>query len=363
MMAAFRRPAGTHDAAGPLPGGRRGASGGGGADGGALRPARGRGDPGGPDFDLDVPPDGYAWWYVDGISDDGAQPSRSSASSARSSRPGTAGRGRRNPHNHCCINVATYGPRRPLHDDRPGRDRASPDPRPASRSGRARMHWDGDRARPSTSTSAPSPPLVPASAARIRVHPAAMTGVELPLHPDGTHVWRPFAPTSRNRGRPRPPRLAVDRPRLFRRQLRDPRAGGRFLLLDLGALPTRAGATCLYDATRRDGSTLSRRDPLRRGGPARHAFEAPPPAPLRRSRWALSARDARRPGHHARVRSSRCSMRRSTAAPPSDTTIDGETSVGVHEALDLDRFATPLAEADAGGARAAPGALDFRLFK
>ena len=43
------------------------------------------------------------------------------------------------------------------------------------------------------------------------------------------------------------------------------------------------------------------------------------------------------------------------------TTIDGETSVGVHEALDLDRFRETVAEADAGAARAAPGALALRL--
>jgi hypothetical protein len=51
----------------------RGASGGGDPDGLPLRQARGRGDLERPCFDIDVPPDGYAWWYVDGISDDGAR--------------------------------------------------------------------------------------------------------------------------------------------------------------------------------------------------------------------------------------------------------------------------------------------------
>jgi 1-hydroxycarotenoid 3,4-desaturase len=33
-----------------------------------------------PNFNLDVPPNGYAWWYVDGISMTAPAPSRSSPS-------------------------------------------------------------------------------------------------------------------------------------------------------------------------------------------------------------------------------------------------------------------------------------------
>jgi len=40
-------------------------------DGDTLREARGRGDLERPNFNLDVPPNGYAWWYVDGLSSDG----------------------------------------------------------------------------------------------------------------------------------------------------------------------------------------------------------------------------------------------------------------------------------------------------
>jgi hypothetical protein len=58
---------------GALPLRGRHASGGGNSHGLPLRQARGRGDLERPCFDIDVPPDGYAWWYVDGISDDGAR--------------------------------------------------------------------------------------------------------------------------------------------------------------------------------------------------------------------------------------------------------------------------------------------------
>ena len=42
-------------------------------NGSVIREARGRGDTFGPKFDIIVQPDGYAWWYVDGISFDGTK--------------------------------------------------------------------------------------------------------------------------------------------------------------------------------------------------------------------------------------------------------------------------------------------------
>ena len=109
LMAPFRRCRARTTPAGPLPGGRRGAPGAGHADGGALRPARGRGDLGGPRFDLTVPPDGYAWWYVDGISDDGAHAVSVIGFIGSVFSPWYGWSGRRNPADHCCINVALYG--------------------------------------------------------------------------------------------------------------------------------------------------------------------------------------------------------------------------------------------------------------
>ena len=67
----LQTPDGTHASERSLPSGRGSASGGGGADGNPLRQARGRGDLERPNFNIDVPPGGYAWWYVDGVSDDG----------------------------------------------------------------------------------------------------------------------------------------------------------------------------------------------------------------------------------------------------------------------------------------------------
>ena len=73
MMAAFKRPTARTRCRGLYLTG-------GGAHPGAGVPmavfsahARGRGDLERPAFNIDVPPGGYAWWYIDGVSDDGTR--------------------------------------------------------------------------------------------------------------------------------------------------------------------------------------------------------------------------------------------------------------------------------------------------
>ena len=70
--ASFQRPGARTPAPGALSGGGQRASGTGSADGGALRAPGGGGDAADLDFDVPVAPGGYAWWYVDALSDDGA---------------------------------------------------------------------------------------------------------------------------------------------------------------------------------------------------------------------------------------------------------------------------------------------------
>src|SRR5262245_27717326 len=66
-------PAGSPDeSSGSLPGGREHASGPRRADGGAVGPTGGGERPQGLRFDAQVASGGYAWWYVDAISDNGA---------------------------------------------------------------------------------------------------------------------------------------------------------------------------------------------------------------------------------------------------------------------------------------------------
>jgi carotenoid 1,2-hydratase len=101
-------------------GGGRGASGGGRADGGPVRPARGRGDAGGPAFDITVDADGYAWWYVDGVSDDGTRAVSVIGFIGSVFSPWYRWSGRRVAAKSLLHQRGDLRPRRPLHHDRPG---------------------------------------------------------------------------------------------------------------------------------------------------------------------------------------------------------------------------------------------------
>ena len=186
-----------------------------------------------------------------------------------------------------------------------------------------------------------SPPLISRVRGQITLTPNAITDVELPLTPDGTHIWRPFAPVARIKVDLEAKGWQWDGHGYF-----DANFGTRALEQDFdywtwGRFPASdGGALCFYDATRRDGSTLAAAFGFDANGQVRDV-NAPAAVPMRRSLWALK-RDARAdPGTIARQ------VLPMLDAPfycrsAIETQIDGETLIGVHEALDLRRFASPL---------------------
>ena len=81
------------------------------ADGGAVGAPGGDAGDAGPCFDQEVEPGGYAWWYVDAISDDRRYGLTVIAFVGSVFSPYYAWAGRRDPLDHCAFNVALYGPR------------------------------------------------------------------------------------------------------------------------------------------------------------------------------------------------------------------------------------------------------------
>src|SRR5262249_10189070 len=82
------------------------------ADGGHFGSPRGSTGHRGLGFDRFVPSDGYVWWYIDAISDDGDHALTIIAfiGSVFSPYYALARRnGRGDPENHCALNVAMYG--------------------------------------------------------------------------------------------------------------------------------------------------------------------------------------------------------------------------------------------------------------
>ena len=271
---------------------------------------------------------------MDGVSDDGAQAVSVIGFIGSVFSPWYAWSGRASPENHCCINVATYG--------RGGRftmtDRGQSALRQSSDQftvGPSSMRWTGSELVIDINEVS-SLPLVSRVRGTITVTPSAITTVDLPLTPDGAHVWRPFAPTSR---------IKID---LEARGWQweghgyfDANFGTRALEQDFktwtwARFPTADGSLCIYDAERRDGTTLEAAIAISSDGRAT-VTKVPPPAKLRRSLWALLRTTRADPGvspQQVKPMLDAPFYNRSVVK----TRINGEYVVGVHEALDLNRF-------------------------
>ncbi|XDB00205.1 carotenoid 1,2-hydratase [Sulfitobacter sp. LCG007] len=247
--------------------------------------------------------------------------------------PWYAWSGRRDPADHCCINVVTCGPG--------GRfamtDRGCAALRQAQGSleiGPSSMKWTDGRLIIDIDEAGALPRL-----GRIRgtvtLAPCCISGVELALTGDGAHVWRPFAPTASIDVRLDAPGWQWQGHGYF-----DANFGTRALEKDFdtwtwGRYPLRDGCACFYDATLVDG--VRQRHGFGFGSDGSPRVLDLPTASLPRSGWAVERSTRSDAGHQpAQVKSmldapfySRSLVR---------NRIEGEDTTGVHEALDLRRF-------------------------
>lgn len=219
-----------------------------------------------------------------------------------------------------------------------GSDALRQDPRTLT-VGPSAIHWD-DRGLTITVNEVSSLPLISRMRGTITLTPEAVTDVELPLTRDGAHIWRPFAPTAR---------INVDLEakgwQFNGHGYFDANFGTRPLEHDFSTwtwsrYPTANGTTCIYDAQRRDGSTLDAAFAFDKAGKGK-TISAPPRTTFKRTGWLLK-RETR-----ADIGTTPRQVKPMLDAPfysrsVVETVLDGETVRGVHEALDLNRYGSPL---------------------
>jgi carotenoid 1,2-hydratase len=327
---------------GIVSGGGQYASGTGRADGGAVRPVSGGLPDGGPRFDLHVANNGYAWWYVDALSDDGHYGitiiafvgSVFSPYYAFARRKGLA-----DPLNHCAINVAVY---------REGGGRWAMTERPRSAVGRApdrltvgrsNLFWDGKSLTISIDEIAvPIPTRVRGT---VRVVPSAITRQEFSLNEDGKHLWWPIAPCARVQVRLEHPNLRWQ--------------GDGYLDMNRGDAPLekgftdwqwargamRDGAAILYEAGRRDGSRVDLAMTFDPSGQTRK-FEPPRSIELKRTGWRM-ARNVRSEGTAGVIKTLEDAPFYARSLVTAE--LFGEPVTLMHESLSLDRFRMPVVQA------------------
>ena len=177
----------------------------------------------------------------------------------------------------------------------------------------------------------------------IRVHPGALTSRAFTLDAAGRHRWSPLAPVSRVEVALTHPELRWSGPGYFDTNEGDTPLEDDFRHWDWCRAPTAAGATILYNAERRDGSSQALALRVARNG-AVEAMPPPSPAGLPKTLWRMAQSTRADAGVVPHVLH-RLEDTPFYARSVLQTRLFGADVIAVHEALSLDRFAQPWTQA------------------
>lgn len=280
---------------------------------------------------------GYAWWYVDALSDDGRHGITLIVFLGSVFSPYYRWARRRapaDPLHHCALNVALYGSggKRWALTER-GRSAVE---RSASALavGPSTLSWDGQGL--TVRIDEIAAPLPSRIRGTVRVRPEGINERRFTLDPAGRHRWRPIAPCSRVE-------VELDRPSLrwsgsgyLDTNEGDEPLEDAFTSWDWSRTGLRDGAAILYDARWRDGGSGSIALRCKPSGEVED-MASPPAVDLPRTRWRLARTSRAEAGGAARI------VRSLEDAPfyarsVLTTRLLGQEAMGVHESLSLTRF-------------------------
>jgi carotenoid 1,2-hydratase len=294
-----------------------------------------------PVFDRPVPPGGYAWWYVDALSDDGRHGLTLIAFVGSVFSPYYAWRRERrsaanaDPLDHCALNVALYGAsgKRWAMTER-GRERVQREAASLA-IGPSAVEWEGDAL--TVRIDEISVPVPGRIRGVVRVHPAAITTHTFALDAAGRHRWSPIAPCARVEVELERPALAWTGSGYLDSNAGDEPLEAAFRRWDWSRTSLEGGDTVvLYDVERRDGSALPlalRFDPL--GGV--RTFDPPPAVRLPRTLWRVARGTRADDGRSAAVAQTLEDAPFYSRSILSARLL-GEAVTAVHESLSLERF-------------------------
>ncbi len=205
-----------------------------------------------PDFRITPPAGGYAWWYVDALSDDGAHGITLIAFLGSVFSPYYAWARRRpdggDPMRHCALNVALYG--RTRRWSMTERGAAAVDRGADHLSiGPSALTWDG--AGLTVRINEIGMPLPRRIRGTVRLYPSAIESRVLTLDTGGRHRWQPIAPCARVEVSLEQPALSWSGDAYFDTNNGDRPLEADFVRWDWSRAPVPGGTAILYDVQRR----------------------------------------------------------------------------------------------------------------
>lgn len=324
---------------GNLSGGRQHAPGPGSADGSIVRTIRSCDRALGPRFGQPVVPGGYAWWYVDAISDDGAQGLTIIAFIGSVFSPYYAWsrkHGSGDPLAHCALNVALYGRKanRWSCTER-GRDASYRDVALSDFNiGPSSLCWDGNALTIRIDEiTVPIPKRIRGS---VKVFPEALCDRSFVLDAEGKHRWTPIAPCARVEVNLSHPQLRWSGKGYLDSNNGDAPLEQAFQSWTWSRAATAAGTAVLYDVKQRSGNEVSLAMAFSPSGEIK-TINAPPVRALPSTLWRIPRATRADPEHQPAV----VKTLEDTpfyARSIVSTRLAGETVVAIHESLSLDRF-------------------------
>ena len=284
-------------------------------------------------------PNGYVWWYVDALSDDGQYGITLIAFIGSVFSPYYAlarRRGPADPRNFCSLNVALYGPRaRWAMTERPrALLRQAPE---RLEIGASSLAWDGNALTIAIKErGAPVPRPIRGT---VRVIPEALEDHAVKLDKAGRHRWSPIAPCARIEVELDTPGLRWSGPGYCDTNAGDAPLEDDFTIWNWSRAKLGDGTAVLYDVNTTDGGSQSVALRYHRNGGC-ELIEPPPLAQLPKTLWRVERETRADAGHTPSV------LKTLTDAPFYSrsvlrTQVLGQSAMAVHESLSMARFRAP----------------------
>ncbi|MFE8032375.1 carotenoid 1,2-hydratase [Thiohalocapsa marina] len=286
-----------------------------------------------------MPPRGYAWWYVDALSDDGKHGLTLIAFIGSVFSPyyfKGRRRGRHDAHDYCSLNVCLYGEERRWTMTERRRPALAQSPSRLS-IGPSAVHWNSDETL-TVDIDEIGTPIPRRVRGQVHVTPLVFNERVFTLDAQGRHRWRPIAPSARVE-------VVLERPALrwtghayLDRNWGDEPLEDAFVYWDWSrASMGGEDSAILYNINRRQGGPLSLALHFAADGSLTE-FEPPPDHRLPRCPiWQMarsSQADAPHPPRVVKTLEDTPFYSRSVIA----THLMGRPLEAVHESLSLDRF-------------------------